>query len=57
MPAVLFLVALLIVVGLVIAASLDRRIADALYGLMWLVFFAGLAGFLALVAWLTILGS
>ncbi len=51
----LYLVALLIVFGLVIAASLDRRVADAINGLMWLVIFAGLAGFLALVAWLAIL--
>jgi hypothetical protein len=54
---VLFLVALLIVFGLVVAASLDRRIAGALHGLMWLVIFAVLAGFLALTAWLTIFGS
>jgi cytochrome bd-type quinol oxidase subunit 2 len=52
----LILVALLVVFGLVIAAGVDRRVADSLNTLMWLVIFALLAGFLALVAWLAILG-
>jgi len=53
---VLILLALIIVFGLLIAASADRRVAHALDGLMWLVIFAGLAAFLVLVAWLAILG-